>query len=298
MQTERGWVQRRVTDMETIEDIILGRDGRNISALRPHLPERFCDDAAAMAFDCPGTAMIATGFHILAAGATETDGPPGAIAIGNALQALGREVVYVTDRFTAPVLSPMVSGQARVIDFPVLGHQESKSLAADLIEEVTPSVLIAIERCGLTADGDYLNFKRFSIAEYNAKLDYLFHGFPHSVGIGDGGNEIGMGNCADVIPNYDRLSVPPCVTTTTHLVISSVSNWGGYGFTASLSKYAGKNLLPSIEQDQALIRQMVDLGGVDGMENASVYKVDGFTLEENSQTLQMLHDHLAERGIR
>ena len=106
-----------------------------------------------------------------------------------------------------------------------------------------------------------------------------------------------MGNCADVIPNYDRLSVPPCVTTTSHLVISSVSNWGGYGFAASLSLLSGKNLLPSIEEDQALIRKMVDLGGVDGMENAQVYKVDGFTLEENSKTLQMMHDYLAERGI-
>ena len=284
--------------MNSIEDIILDRDGRNISALRPHLPERFCDDAAAMVYDCPGTAIIVTGFHILAAGATETDGPPGAIAIGQALQKLGNEVVYVTDRFTEPVMTPMVDGKAQVIDFPIVGHEESKALAADLIKDIGPSTLIAIERCGLTSEGDYLNFKRFSIAEYNAKLDYLFHDFPHTVGIGDGGNEIGMGNCADVIPNYDRLSVPPCVTTTSHLVISSVSNWGGYGFAASLSMLSGKNLLPSIEEDQALIRKMVDLGGVDGMENAQVYKVDGFTLEENSKTLRMLHDYLGERGVR
>ena len=283
--------------MNSIEDIVLDRDGRNISALRPHLPERFCDDAAAMVLEHPGTAIIATGFYILAAGATETDGPPGAIAIGDALQKLGYEVVYVTDRFTEPVMGPMVGDKARIVDFPIVGHDESKKIAADLMREIDPSVLIAIERCGLTAEGDYLNFKRFSIAEYNAKVDYLFHDFPYSVGIGDGGNEIGMGNCADVIPNYDRLSVPPCVTTTTHLIISSVSNWGGYGFAASLSKHSGKNLLPSIEEDQALIKQMVDLGGVDGMENAPVYKVDGFTLDENSKTLQMAHDYLAGQGI-
>ncbi len=283
--------------MKTIEDIVLDRDGRNISALRPHLPETFCDDAAAMVLEHPGTAIIATGFYILAAGATETDGPPGAIVIGDALQKLGWEVVYVTDRFTEPVMGPMVGDKARIVDFPIVDHDQSKEIAADLMREIDPSVLIAIERCGLTSEGDYLNFKRFSIAEYNAKVDYLFHDFPHSVGIGDGGNEIGMGNCADVIPNYDRLSVPPCVTTTTHLVISSVSNWGGYGFATSLSKHGGKNVLPSTEEDQALIKQMVDLGGVDGMENAPVYKVDGFTLEENSKTLQMCHDYLAEQGI-
>ena len=61
--------------MDSIEDIILDRDGRNISALRPHLRERFCDDAAAMVYDCPGTAIIVTGFHILAAG-RDGDGRP------------------------------------------------------------------------------------------------------------------------------------------------------------------------------------------------------------------------------
>jgi len=284
--------------MNTIEDIILDRDRRNISALRPHLPERFCDDAAKMILERSGTVMIATGFHILAAGATETDGPPGAISIGNALQTLGYEVVYVTDRFSEPVIGPMVRDTARVIDFPITDHQTSKELAADLMQEIAPSALIAIERCGLTADHDYLNFRGRSIAEYNAKIDYLFHDFPYSIGIGDGGNEIGMGNCADVIPNYERLSVPPCVTTTSHLIISSVSNWGGYGLTASLSKHSGMNLLPSIEQGRSVIMQVVDLGGVDGMAATQVYKVDGFDLDENSKTLHMLHDYLAGRRIQ
>ncbi|MCH2320313.1 MAG: DUF4392 domain-containing protein [SAR202 cluster bacterium] len=283
--------------MDTVEDIILDRDGRNISALRPHIPARFCDDAATMILDNPGTVLITTGFYILLAGATETDGPPGAIAIGNALQKLGYEVIYVTDKFTEPVMSPMVDGRARVIDFPILDHEKSKQIAADMMSELNPSVLISIERCGLTASGDYLNFKRRSIAEFNAKLDYLFHDFPNSVGIGDGGNEIGMGNCAEVIPNYDRLSVPPCVTETTHLIISSVSNWGGYGLAASLSKQSRQNVLPTIEEDQALIKKMVDLGGVDGMENAPVYKVDGFSLEENSETIRMLNNYLASEGV-
>ena len=284
--------------MNTIEDIILERDRRNISALRPHLPERFCDDAAKMILERSGTVMIATGFHILAAGATETDGPPGAISIGNALQTLGYEVVYVTDQFSEPIVGPMARDTARVIDFPITDHQTSKELAADLMQEIAPSALIAIERCGLTADHDYLNFRGRSIAEYNAKIDYLFHDFPYSIGIGDGGNEIGMGNCADVIPNYERLSVPPCVTTTSHLIISSVSNWGGYGLTASLSKHSGMNLLPSIEQGRSVIMQVVDLGGVDGMAATQVYKVDGFDLDENSKTLHMLHDYLAGQGIQ
>ena len=73
----------------SIEDIILDRDRRGIAALRPHVPADFCDRAAELVLDKPGTVLIATGFYILAAAAPETDGPPGAVAIGRALEALG-----------------------------------------------------------------------------------------------------------------------------------------------------------------------------------------------------------------
>jgi hypothetical protein len=38
----------------------------------------------------------------------------------------------------------------------------------------------------------------------------------------------------------------------------------------------------------------VDLGAVDGMSQQTQYMVDGFSLEENSQTLRALHKLLAE----
>ena len=50
-----------------------------------------------------------TGFYILAAEAAETDGPPGAIVIGNALQSIGYEVVYVTDRYTGAPNGPALT---------------------------------------------------------------------------------------------------------------------------------------------------------------------------------------------
>ena len=53
----------------TIEDIILDHDRSGISALRAHLPDDFCDQAAALALERPGTAIVITGFYILAAGA-------------------------------------------------------------------------------------------------------------------------------------------------------------------------------------------------------------------------------------
>ena len=281
----------------TIEDIVLDRDKRGIAALRPHLPGDYCDRAARVVLDNPGTAMIVTGFYIITAGATETDGPPGAVVIGDALRSIGYEVVYVTDRYSLDVMEGTTGPESRVVDFPIAGVEESRSFAKELLSEVAPSVIIGIERCGLTSEGLYRNMRGVDISEYNAKTDYLFdRGIP-SVGIGDGGNEIGLGNLADIIPTVPSLVRLPCVTTTSELVIASVSNWGGYGLVAALSRAKGKNLLPSIEAEQALVKRNVELGAVDGPSGEAVPMVDGFTLEENSQALSELHDLLSAEGI-
>ena len=281
----------------SIEDIILDHDRRGISALRSHLPEDFCDEAASLILEHPGTAVIVTGFYILAAKATETDGPPGAIVIGDALQSIGYEAVYITDRYTAPLMTSVLGSRTRVIDFPIADEAESKRFAQELLAQLSPSVLIAIERCGLTGEGLYRNMHGQDISRYNARIDYLFSDHPATVGIGDGGNEIGMGNLASVIPTVPSLVKIPCVTITTKLIATSVSNWGGYGLVAALSKRRRKNLLPSVEAERELIKRTVNMGAVDGMSTKQEYKVDGFTLEENSQTLVRLHDYLAQQGI-
>jgi len=279
----------------TIEDIVLDRDRRGISALRPHLPADFCGQAASLVLEHPGTAMIVTGFYILAAGAIETDGPPGAIVIGDALQSIGYEVVYVTDQHTAPLMTAVVGSRARVVDFPIVDEEASKGFSAELLSQVDPSVLIAIERCGLDQEGLHRNMNGQDISRYTASVDDLFSDHPNTVGIGDGGNEIGMGNLASIIPTVPSLVKAPCVITTTRLVISSVSNWGGYGLVAALSMQTGRDLLPAVDAEQELVKRIVDLGAVDGMSTRPEYRVDGFSLEENSQTVERLHRFLAEQ---
>ena len=283
--------------MTTIEDIILRYDRRGMTPLRPHLPEDYCTRAARCILDAPpGRALIATGFYIARAGATETDGPPGAYFIGKALEALGRPVTYVTDRLTTPVFEGLVRPDA-VVDFPFADARESEAFAVDLLARLQPSVAIAIERCGFTGPGRYLNMRGQDTSENHAKLDYIFMHHGATVGIGDGGNEIGMGNLAEHIPSVEQLPNEPCVTTVSELIIASVSNWGGYGLVAALSLQAGRNLLPSPDEEEDVIRAMVDRGAVDGVASAPVYGVDGFTLQENRRTLEALHRLLGEHGV-
>ncbi len=277
--------------MPTIEDIILQKDGRNISALRPYLPSNYVEEAADLILEHPGKALIVTGFYIVYASAPETDGPPGAAAIGEALSSIGYEVAYVTDKYSIDAMKS-VAGDNRVIDFPVANHKDSAEAARGIIETEKPSVVIAIERAGLVGDGTFRNMHGTDISEYNAKIDHLFDQHPYSVGIGDGGNEIGMGNLRDEAAGIDRLPDDPCVTQTTKLMIASVSNWGGYGLAAALSLKKGENLLPSVEKENGWVHAAYETGAVDGPTGEHRAYVDGFPLDEYNSCLTDLHEHV------
>lgn len=280
----------------SIEDIVLDHDTRGISALREFLPANYIKEAADLVLDHPGKALIVTGFYIAYAGAPETDGPPGAIAIGEALKKLGYEVAYVTDSWSKEVVESVV-GDAEVIEFPVEPHFESSQFANEITASHRPSVLISIERAGLVGDGTYRNWKGEDISKFNAKIDHLFDQHPHSVGIGDGGNEIGMGNLKNVIPGTPKLPDNPCVTTTTKLVIASTSNWGGYGLVAQLGLTTGKDLLPSVEQGYEWVKQAVAKGAVEGLSGEHKDWVDGRDPEADSACLRDLHEFVkAARG--
>ena len=101
--------------MPTIEDIILNHDRRGINALRPHLPEDFCTQAAQYLLEHPGPVIIATGFYIIMSDAPETDGPPGAFAIGNAIRELGHPVAYAADAPVAGMMADWLSQQRRPV---------------------------------------------------------------------------------------------------------------------------------------------------------------------------------------
>ena len=207
--------------LRSIEKIILQNDTRNIASLEKFLKSNFTNSAAKIILENQGTVFITTGFYIVYAKASETDGPPGAIALGNALKKIGYKVVYITDKWSIEILKGMTNDL--IIDFPVSDHENSKVFAINLIKELKPSVSISIERASLMEDGTYRNWKSQDISEYNAKLDYIFNNTSNTIGIGDGGNEIGMGNLFTEIKNTRGLPDKPAVTKVDELIVSSLS---------------------------------------------------------------------------
>ena len=274
----------------SIEDIILTNDKRGISALQRHLPKHFCGAAAECILQNPGTILITTGFYILNSDAPETDGPNGALAIGDALHTIGLPVIYVTGKPLSNILSAYLGDKAPVIEFPLLReHEENTRITEKIVATHKPTLLISVERCSATASGKHLNIQKSDITEKTPKIEYLFKKNIPSIGIGDGGNEIGMGNLAKYIKKDERLPSEPAAITCNHLIIASVSNWGAYGLVAALSLIKKQNLLLKPNKEKGRLKYLVDAGMVDGTTGKQEYSVDGFTLAENMSMLQRVH---------
>jgi len=278
--------------LQTVEDIILSSDQRGISLLRKYLQKEFCTKAAVTVLDNPGTVIITTGFYIRSAGYIETDGPPGAIAIGRALNKLDYRVVYVTDKYGMKALESIAEPSSIIYEFPILDSEASNILASNICNEFDPSIMIAVERCGINELGKYSNMHGQDITPYTAKIDCLFQNKITSIGIGDGGNEIGMGNLYAQVKDNSKLVRFPTTIEVDNLVIASVSNWGAYGLIAAISLIKNQNLLVSVEEEIEIINTLVGLGVVDGMSGKPESFVDGFDLDSNSKILQNLHSFL------
>jgi hypothetical protein len=266
--------------------------------------------AAARALRKSRRVLLTTGFMV-GPGLPETDGPPGTACLGRALRTLGAEVTYVTDAAALPPLqaSLKVLGEpATVLTFhvphavdgaPAAGA--ARQAARRLLAELRPTHLVAIERPGRARDGHYRSARGRSLTEWNGPLDELFLAAPVrtvTVGVGDGGNEIGMGAVRARVARAGAVfrSIASVVSVK-HLVVAGVSNWGAYGVVAELARLAGRPLLHTADEEQAMVRACVDAGAVDGLTWRAEPTVDGLPLPAHIGMLELLRTQETPRGI-
>jgi hypothetical protein len=240
-------------------------------------------------------ALITTGFAV-GPGEPETDGPPGAASLARALRLLGKQVRFVTDAVTVPPLRAALDALGEPAEIETFHAGGSTELAARrILSEHAPTHLVAIERPGRARDGDYRNARGGSVRDWNGPLDALFL-VPSrrltTIGVGDGGNEIGMGN---VRPRLVRASALlrdiASIVKVNHLVVAGTSNWGAYGIVAELSRLAGRDLLHTAEDERRMIEACVKAGAVDGLTGRSEATVDGLPLGAHVGMLELLRVH-------
>jgi len=177
--------------------------------------------------------------------------------------------------------------------------------ARRVLRDLAPSHLVAIERPGRAADGDYYNARGGSVAALHAPLDVLFRRREAgrvTVGVGDGGNEIGMGRVrARVARDIAHGGTIASVVRTDYLIVGGTSNWGAWGLTAHLGLATGQDLLHTPEEEARLTQAMVAAGGVDGLTGEATPSVDSLPLAFHQHmlaTLRELTGHLAARRGR
>jgi len=263
--------------------------------------------AAARALRRSRRVLLTTGFAV-GPGMPETDGPPGTACLGRALRTLGAEVVYVTDAVAVPPLQAAlkVLGEPAAVEIFQVAHARAdgtargrapepgaaREAARRLLGEHKPTHLVAVERPGRARDGHYRSARGRSLTEWNGALDELFLAAPArvvTVGVGDGGNEVGMGTVRARVARagglFPRIA---SVVKVKHLVVAGVSNWGAYGIVAELGRLAGRPLLHTAEEEQALVQACVDAGAVDGLTHRREPTVDGLPLPVHIGMLELL----------
>ena len=258
--------------LPSVEQIILKHSARGMDTLALHLSEDYCAQAAQAAWASRDHVLITTGFYIASAGSLETDGPPGAFFLARGLASCGTSVGFVAEDETLALLRhltedlwPATQTPPQFFRFPIMGPEESQDCASDLCVSWLPTLAVAVERCGRNKEGQYLNRRGMDISEHTARVDELFEveGMT-TIGIGDGGNEVGMGKVYDAIIN-ELGATSACAVATDHLIVSTVSNWGAYGLLACLSAIAGRDLLPTDREAVAAIELLAELGAVNAL---------------------------------
>jgi hypothetical protein len=115
-----------------------------------------------------------------------------------------------------------------------------------------------------------------------------------TIGVGDGGNEIGMGAIPwDVIrrniPNGGRVA---CRIPVEHLIVCGISNWGAYGLAAGVRCLRGAPPdadLFRLDRERDLLQLMIDRGPlVDGMSGDQILAVDGIPFHRYAAPLRRL----------
>jgi hypothetical protein len=261
---------------------------------------------------------VVTGFYIAHADPPggETDGPLGALFLARALAPLGIAVTLVTDPFCRQALKAGLKacGLSRSVSVRTVQERARYSSVGEqthlvALERVGPSHTLesvqaqpgmtpeAVQRFQSEVPPDQrdrcYSMRGRDITEFMRPVHRLFEGRrPCSIGIGDGGNEIGMGKISwDVIQrNIPRGGLIACRVPTDHLIVAGVSNWGAYALAAGVAVLRGQRLPAALfdsERERELLRVMVEEGPlVDGKSGRPTVAVDGLSFDEYAEPLR------------
>jgi hypothetical protein len=300
--------------LQQVEEIIGQTVRRDISRMKRFV-EGQLEAAARSIMSTPEAHVgIVTGFFIRNAvpPSPETDGLGGMAHLAAALSNLGVPVTVISDAPCSKAVWAVTTELPKNVALEITAVSEAsvRALRARLAGAERPIThLIAIERVSPASDGKPHREYGADMTEDTAPLHLLFEdpGWQRpwvTIGIGDGGNEIGMSVLPeeivrDDIPNGRLISA---AIPADHLIVASVSNWGGWGLVSAMAMVAPEHapallgdFTPERDRDFLVaaveVGQAVDDSRVDRPATPKL-SVDRLTLEEHAVVLTQLRTHV------
>jgi hypothetical protein len=291
----------------------LGRDPH--ANLFNACPDDFAAACRSLAEQREAVLAVLTGFYIVSAGHGETDGPLGAVYLARTLPLLGVGVWLASDPFCIPALrAGMRVGKVEAQGLQDLGlgalPRPTHVLAIERPgRSHTPASILAqpgadagtVERFRAEVPAEhhdrYHSMRGLDISAHTSDPGFEFAGEagrPVSIGIGDGGNEVGMGKVPwEVIRrNIPNGAVIACRVPVDYLIVAGVSNWGAYALACGVA--AVKGVTPpeewfDLDRERDILQYMVDEGPlVDGVSGKLAASVDGLPFEQYAEPLRRL----------
>lgn len=167
----------------------------------------------------------------------ETDGPPGALAIAQALLALSKEVTIVSEERNRLMVESSVqllnSRGALSRALPFTSCEEMLETGGEGFD-----CLLAIERVGESRSGSYYGASDRDLSGSMVPIDRLFKSVGAGIttlSVGDRGNELGLGRVREKVERHMKDGVVVgCVVASDYTILAGVSNWGGYAIALGL----------------------------------------------------------------
>jgi hypothetical protein len=237
----------------------------------------------------------------------ETDGPLGAVGLARAVsRTLHARPVFVLEEHHVPLVAG--AALAAGLDdapFPSLPHGDAagRQTALELMDRYQPAAVVFIEKLSPNLLGVVHSILgRARDPEEIGAAHWLAHEAKRrevlTIGIGDGGNEIGFGMIADAVREiqpFGRVCQCPCrggiaaAVSTDVVVAAGISNWGAYGVAAVLAYQAGDpDSLPDAAMEARMLAAAVHAGGVDAVYGRRMPSVDGVEQDAQLGFLQLL----------
>jgi hypothetical protein len=238
----------------------------------------------------------------------ENDGPFGALVLAGTLERIGHTTTIYTD---SEIVTPMQALVARAGQKTVvveLGRDDPGQLqqAAEASD-----ILVAIERLGCNPNGHMYGMTATTRDGFRAMVDEMFAAHAalgrRSLGIGDGGNEIGFGAIREELvrrlPHINQADKTPCgggvfsTTPTTRLVVGSTSNLASYGVCAALALLRGDPALCHTQEEEVALHHVgVGLGLADGGGGGIIAATDGIPVEASAAVVLLMRA-IVERAL-